>query len=737
MKKIVLFFVLSVLSVYAQQPQTGSPDPQALQGINAKWANGVGPGYWVYQKTGTCTGLNVCISPGTVPQCVGTSHVEYAGTSSFALTNNATNYIYIDLDNSCVPAVNTSGYSNRNPAIARVVTSAGVITSLKDDRSWFSSQVVQGGVNAQTGTSYTIANTDRGKLVTASNSGAQAYTLPTTLGITFIFAFQNEGTGTVTFTPSSGTINGAASLALASGSGAWFYFDGTNWEAVVGNIGGTGNVTGSSLTNHQIVSGAGGSAIQVENNPQLAAATTPACITQGYSNDTSTGTTNGLIAKLNGNHQVVKVGTSDTEAVGIVVSGGATSGTAQVCGYGTAACTFDNTSTAGHYVQISTGTAGDCHDAGSTLPTSGGTIIGRVADGGTAGSHNVSIALTPPGSAASGGGITPTVLVANEGTTGTSTNHLAKFNASGLALTMGTGDVGPTTNYIGVCISGCGTSGIATIQYLGRVQLQFDGNTTAGNQAQVSNSTAGDGQDAGGSSIVNCSTNRSIGTIVDTGTGAGLRNVDLTQVQNCKATFNTGSADNYYVPIVNTGGANAFNLMPQFLQSNIGVDGTGTNANLEVNSASGHGGLRLDATLSNDWTLIRVCGTGSTCGHSNWDTLYDSQTNGRNGDDMHRFVGGTYSVVKDYGTVGSTQTIDPDLSDTITFTMSANLTISLTGNGDNAGHKLTILACQNGTGGFSLTMPGNFKHVGAWTTTLSDCTAQSFVYDGTNYWHIQ
>jgi hypothetical protein len=168
-------------------------------------------------------------------------------------------------------------------------------------------------------------------------------------------------------------------------------------------------------------------------------------VTQGYTNDGTTGTANGLIAKLNGNDQAVKVGTSDTEALGIVVSGGATSGTAQVAVSGTAACTFDNTSTAGHYVQIATGTAGDCHDAGAALPTSGGTIIGRVADGGAAGLHNVAIALTPPGGSGGGSpaGSTNDVEINSSGSFGADSGHNFLWDLTNHRLmvsgTVGTG----------------------------------------------------------------------------------------------------------------------------------------------------------------------------------------------------------------------------------------------------------------------------------------------------------
>jgi hypothetical protein len=70
--------------------------------------------------------------------------------------------------------------------------------------------------------------------------------------------------------------------------------------------------------------------------------------------------------------------TSSTIGVeGICVGNCATSGNAQVAKKGTALCVFDGATTAGDYVQISTGTAGNCHDAGASYPVTK-QVIGRV-----------------------------------------------------------------------------------------------------------------------------------------------------------------------------------------------------------------------------------------------------------------------------------------------------------------------------------------------------------------------
>src|SRR5207244_2443987 len=59
-------------------------------------------------------------------------------------------------------------------------------------------------------------------------------------------------------------------------------------------------------------------------------------------------------------------------------AGAGTSGSAQIAREGTATSLVDAATTAVHYVTISSTTAGDCHDAGATFPTSGGQILGRV-----------------------------------------------------------------------------------------------------------------------------------------------------------------------------------------------------------------------------------------------------------------------------------------------------------------------------------------------------------------------
>lgn len=93
-------------------------------------------------------------------------------------------------------------------------------------------------VNAQTGTVYTIVATDRSKLITFSTASAVAVSVPaaTFAGFPagFICKVQNIGAGTATLTPTTSTINGAASLALLQYQSIDLVSDGTNWHALTG-----------------------------------------------------------------------------------------------------------------------------------------------------------------------------------------------------------------------------------------------------------------------------------------------------------------------------------------------------------------------------------------------------------------------------------------------------------------------------------------------------------------------
>lgn len=85
-----------------------------------------------------------------------------------------------------------------------------------------------------TGTTDTIASTDRSNMVTYKGSSAVAVTLPaaSTFGNNFFFHVEAQGNGLPTFTPASGTINGASSFTPPQNSFGTIYSpDNTNYTA--------------------------------------------------------------------------------------------------------------------------------------------------------------------------------------------------------------------------------------------------------------------------------------------------------------------------------------------------------------------------------------------------------------------------------------------------------------------------------------------------------------------------
>ncbi len=91
-------------------------------------------------------------------------------------------------------------------------------------------------LNAQTGTTYTIALTDRSGLTTTSNGSAIAVSLPqagtTNFANSFNTALFNINTGLATITPTTSTINGNATQIVPNGWGSYIYSDNTNYRSL-------------------------------------------------------------------------------------------------------------------------------------------------------------------------------------------------------------------------------------------------------------------------------------------------------------------------------------------------------------------------------------------------------------------------------------------------------------------------------------------------------------------------
>lgn len=138
-----------------------------------------------------------------------------------------------------------------------------------------------------------------------------------------------------------------------------------------------------------------------------------------YNNDTGTGTTLNKLARLTGapSSAIITATTITRGVVGVVTAGAGTSGVVTITYTGKVLCVFDGATTAGNYVQVSSSVAGDCHDAGSAVPTSG-QILGKVTStNGSGGTYVVDLTIQP-----------------------TAYVHkiVAVFNGGGSALTSGT-----------------------------------------------------------------------------------------------------------------------------------------------------------------------------------------------------------------------------------------------------------------------------------------------------------
>ncbi len=126
-----LLFLLAALShslLLAQQPQASSGTP--LFDANAKYVQGVGPGYWPTAGTG----LTLNLSSGTAV-CSNAVHTYTGGTLTMAA--GASNYVFLNAASNCVPNSNTAGFDDNSIPIAQVTTNASSITNIADLRTWF------------------------------------------------------------------------------------------------------------------------------------------------------------------------------------------------------------------------------------------------------------------------------------------------------------------------------------------------------------------------------------------------------------------------------------------------------------------------------------------------------------------------------------------------------------------------------------------------------------------------
>lgn len=179
----------------------------------------------------------------------------------------------------------------------------------------------------------------------------------------------------------------------------------------------------------------------------------------------TTGTVLNKLAKLTGAPSTAVIpGTSDTSGVvGVTTGSAGTVGTATITLLGSVSCVFDGATTAGHYVQISFGTAGDCHDAGSSYPGSG-QVIGRVlSTNGGGGTYTIDLYPSEMQAGGGGGGAVTSFNTRTGAITLTATD-VTNAGANGTFGIVSAGDAALT-------IAGSGLSGAASALFSGNAGL--------------------------------------------------------------------------------------------------------------------------------------------------------------------------------------------------------------------------------------------------------------------------
>jgi hypothetical protein len=136
--------------------------------------------------------------------------------------------------------------------------------SSADTNSTYAQGAFASGIAQESGTSYTVQNTDYQGIIQFNNTSAIAVTLNSTVKPNFTCNILNFGTGAITLTTSDGSaINqGASSLTLAAHQGCTIYYANRAWTAFIGSTiipvvpANTAAVAGEYLTGYNSSTGA-------------------------------------------------------------------------------------------------------------------------------------------------------------------------------------------------------------------------------------------------------------------------------------------------------------------------------------------------------------------------------------------------------------------------------------------------------------------------------------------------
>jgi hypothetical protein len=195
--------------------------------------------------------------------------------------------------------------------VTSIATSCGVSGGPITTTGTISGSIAQRNTTATTDT---ITSSDCGLAVTENNASPVAVAITTAgFSINNYFTVKNLGAGLATYTPSSGTIDGAATVACKQNQSADLYFDGTNYKALSNTcgLGALATVTpGANVAAAAAValSGAGGLTSTIASGTSAlgtGAISSAACATVVTTSAPNTATTDVVAASFNGDPHAV------------------------------------------------------------------------------------------------------------------------------------------------------------------------------------------------------------------------------------------------------------------------------------------------------------------------------------------------------------------------------------------------------------------------------------------------
>lgn len=173
---------------------------------------------------------------------------------------------------------------------------------------------------------------------------------------------------------------------------------------------------------------------------------------------------------------------------------------------------------------LATGTAPFSIASTTLVPNLNVNNLNGVTISGTPAVNQTLVASSP--TAAAWGASTATFSTYVNNGAGTATNLIAKLTgAPSTVVTTGLADTGGA---IGICVSGCGASGSASITTVGQASCTFDGATTAGDYVQISSTVAGNCHDGGATFPAN---GQVLGRVLSTNAAGGTFNMGLFGVE--------------------------------------------------------------------------------------------------------------------------------------------------------------------------------------------------------------